>query len=142
MLEKIISPANPTIVLVHGAITLSNPIVYPPLGSDVLVGATAGLLVLAWALLRGMGQGIALQRLAMAQLALPVVLVIAPAVLCGALDLLAGRHAPPLVPIWTAHASVDATLAVAGCAAFALVLAAVSSWRAARPSAARPASQA
>jgi hypothetical protein len=129
-----------TVVLVYGAITLSNPVVYPPLGSSVLFGAVPALAVLAVVLVRGAGLGI--QRIAIAQLALPIALALAPAVLCGALDLLAGRRVPPLVPIWTAHASVDATLVVAGCATCAVVLAIVSWRRAAGPSAAHPASSA
>jgi hypothetical protein len=115
--------AYATLVLAHGAVTLSNPVVYPPLGSDVLVASVPGIVVLGVALVRGRELGIA--RVAMAQLALPVAFVLAPAVLCGAFDLLAGIRAPPLVPIWTAHASVDATLAAAGCATAVLVLAAL-----------------
>jgi hypothetical protein len=132
--------AYATIVVAHGLITLSNPVVYPPLGRDVLVGAVPALVVLALVLVRGAGQGT--QRLAVAQLALPIALALAPALLCGALDLLAGRRAPPLVPIWTAHASVDATLAVAGCGLAAIVLAVVSRRRAEAPSAAPPAASA
>lgn len=115
--------AYAAVVVVHGAITLSNPVVYPPLGRDVLVAAVPGLAVLALALARG---GDDARGIATAQLALPVASALAPAVLCGALDLLVGRRAPPLVPIWTAHASVDATIAVAGCAAAAVVLAILS----------------
>jgi hypothetical protein len=106
----------------------------------VLVGAVPALVVLALVLVRGAGQGT--QRLAVAQLALPIALALAPALLCGALDLLAGRRAPPLVPIWTAHASVDATLAVAGCGLAAIVLAVVSRRRGEAPSAAPPAASA
>lgn len=115
--------AYATLVALHGPITLSNPVVYPPLGSGVLVAAVPGLVVLAFAWVRARGQDVA--RTATAQLALPVALALAPAVLCGALDLLAGRRAPPLVPIWTAHASADATLVVAGCVVALVVVVAL-----------------
>lgn len=118
-----------TLVLVHGPITLSNPVVYPPLGSGVLLAAVPGLVVLVVAWVRARPLGIA--RTATAQLALPVALALAPAVLCGALDLLAGVHAPPLVPVWTAHASVDATLVAAGCVVALVVVVVLAGWNAA-----------
>jgi len=106
-----------SVVALYGAITLSNPVVYPPLARDVLVASIPGLLVLAVVLAR-----MPTRATAIAQLALPLALVLAPAVLCGAIDLLVGGGVPPLVPTWTAHASVDATIAVAGCATAATTL--------------------
>ncbi|HET6583848.1 MAG TPA: hypothetical protein VFG69_10375, partial [Nannocystaceae bacterium] len=119
--------AYAVVVAVDGAITLSNPVVYPPFGRDVLVATTPGLAVLALAIARARGSDA--RALVGAQLALPLAFVLAPAALCGALDLVVGRRTPPLVPIWTAHASVDATIALAGCAVAAVVLAIVSSRR-------------
>jgi hypothetical protein len=112
--------AYATIVIAFGEITLSNPVVYPPLGGKLLAAAIPGLAVLAVAIARGL-PAIGM-RIVVAQLALPFALAFAPAALCGALDLLVGSGGPPLVPIWTAHTSVGATLVVAGCTTAALVV--------------------
>lgn len=113
------------VVTLHGSITLSNPVVYPPLGLDMVVGTSLGSLVMlaAW---RELGRGEPL-RFAVAQLALPWCLSAAALAACGAWGVLLGlRSGPPLIPVWTAHASLGLTACMVG----SLWVAALIGWRA------------
>lgn len=111
------------VVSVHGAITLSNPVVYPPLGGAVLLAAAPGAVVLAVSALPGLRRD-GLGRTLVAQLVPAALLVAAALSLVGVFGRVLGLHArPPLVPIWTAHASVGFSLLTVGAVAFALVVA-------------------
>lgn len=109
-------------VAVAGPITLSNPIVYPPLGLSAVWALSPGLVLLAlqtlWFIRRhGVWPTIA------AALALPAATMLAAAVLCGAADAYLGwLPPPPLVPIWTAVTCVAATACAASCLVLALAL--------------------
>jgi hypothetical protein len=113
-----------SLVLLRGPITLSNPVVFPPLGTDALVAAAPGLALLAFTAWRAREQPARLVRATL----LPVIAVwLAAAIGCGAIEAVLGlTDRPPLVPAWSAHASVLASLSLAGCAVVALALA----WRA------------
>jgi hypothetical protein len=100
-------------LVVRGVPTLSTPMIYPPQGKDLLHGFWPALLVLApWA-------GLAMLRrpplpAAAAMLALPLAGWLAAVVACGGLPLVWGAEIAPIVPRWTAWASVFATMAASG----------------------------
>lgn len=96
--------AYAALVLVEGVPTMSMPLVYRPLGREIYLGALPGLCVLAVVaglLCRRLPPG----RATLALLSPPLACVGAALVLC------AGR--PPLMPTWTAHASVALTVLAA-----------------------------
>jgi hypothetical protein len=122
--------AYASVLLVHGVIDLSNPVVYPPLGRDLLLAAAPGFLLLA---------GLALRarldrdpRLALAALAPALAGAVATLVGCGGLIALFDPTAgPPLQPQTTAQASAFLLLATGGAGALvsaALVSAARCGW--------------
>ncbi len=108
-----------SVAIVRGLPTLSNPIVYPPLGWDAIVAGTPGLLyLLATFLLAGRRSPLAFCA---TQVGLPAGLTLGALEACGGIEaLLTAGAGPPLSPIWTAHASVGLSLLTAG----ALLLAA------------------
>jgi len=91
------------VVLSVGKVSLSNPAIYPPVGASVVRGAWPGWLALGllFVLLR--------RRSRVEAAAVLGAGVVAPAlgalILAGALDV-----KPPLMPLWTAQASVLLTL--------------------------------
>jgi len=105
--------------LVHGTVTLSNPVVYPPLGMGVVLAASCGL-----AMLLGGRLAIAKKvepRRAVAGLMLPVFATwLATAWMCGVPTALFGGP-PPLMPSITAQCSVLATVLAAAFAVLAVV---------------------
>jgi hypothetical protein len=111
-----------SLVLVHGPVTLSNPVVFPPLGTAALLGAAPGLAVLAVTAWRARDDAAKLVR---ATVVPAVAAWVAAAVGAGALDRLVGAaDRPPLFPGWSAHASALASLSLAGCLVVASVLSA------------------
>jgi hypothetical protein len=104
-----------SVVAIEQAPTLSVPMVYPPLGRAMYTAALPGLCALAilatWSLRR-----LPPLRVAIAELALPLAAIIAALVLCGA-----GTGDPPLMPYWTARASLYLVLGFTGAAVVALV---------------------
>jgi hypothetical protein len=105
-----------SVVLLRGLPTLSNPIVYPPLGREAILAATPGLAFLALALGLVLGRRPEqLPAFCRAQLAGPVGLTAACLLACGA-----GSDRPPLLPFWTAHASVFLSLLAAASLLLAL----------------------
>jgi hypothetical protein len=110
-----------SVFVVEGPATLSNPMVYPPLGRAMLIAAIPGLVVLA-ALCTRAARRQSTGRVVTAQLALPYGLCVAALVLCGALSRVLGLvDQPPLLPLWTAHASLFLVLCAAGAVVVALV---------------------
>ncbi len=108
------------VVLLHGPITLSNPVVYPPVGRDVLLASLGGLAMLAVGL-RWLCGRIQAWRAALG-LVLPAVGVwTATAWVCGVPAVLAGG-APPLLPRLSALCSVLAIVLTGAFAVTAVVL--------------------
>jgi Type I phosphodiesterase / nucleotide pyrophosphatase len=108
------------IASVFGAITLSNPVVYPPWGRDALLGAAIGLIFLGVAIAR-LSRRMSGPR-ALAGLLLPAAGAwLASAVVCGVPQALAGGP-PPLLPIVTACCSVLASILTGAFATAALVV--------------------
>lgn len=102
-----------------GTLTLSNPVVYPPFGRDLLLGALPGFVWLAWVSAR---QRDPFWRTVLAQVILPIAFVLASGGLCGAFSALASRQgAPPLMPLWSAHFSAAAAMLSGACFTLALV---------------------
>jgi len=117
--------AYASLLAIEGPATLSNPMVYPPTGRTMLVAAIPGIVVLA-----GLGTRAAMRqtvaRLVAAQLALLLGLCVGALVLCGAVSGVVGlSDQPPLMPLWTAHASLFLCLCGAGALVLALVLSVV-----------------
>jgi hypothetical protein len=110
------------VVAIHGFPTLSHPMVYPPMGRDMMLGALPGLFVLTWSDLRGYADAPILDRV-VGHTALVVALALAASTLCGELGRLVGlTPGPPLMPIWTAQASVLLTFTVVGAGGLAVLL--------------------
>jgi Type I phosphodiesterase / nucleotide pyrophosphatase len=97
--------------------TLSNPVVYPRYAGAMLAAALPGALVLALASRRGL-QRDGLRRTLVAQGVPLVALLLACLVACGAL----APTAPPLVPFFTAHASLAFALVALGASVLAVVV--------------------
>jgi hypothetical protein len=116
------------VLLIRGLPTLSNPIVYPPLGRDAIVASLPGLLLLAatW-LWRGPREPRRLAAFCRAQLALPAGVTGACLVACGGVGALLGGP-PPLLPFWTAHASVFLSQFAAGALLLGLSVACGALW--------------
>ena len=105
------------ILLFRGLPTLSNPMVYPPLGIDIIRAGAPGLLGLATGLMLLAPRELSgLAAYCRVQLALPASLAVACLVACGGVEalLLGAGSGPPLLPGWTAHASVFLSLARRG----------------------------
>ncbi len=103
-----------SLVLAHGWPSLSQPVIYPPYGTGLLLAAAPGFVLLAasgwWASSRW-----APWRFAVAQLSPVVALALAFGVLCGAPQALMGMTStPPLMPTWTAHTSFALSLGLGG----------------------------
>jgi hypothetical protein len=111
------------LLMVCGTITLSNPVVYPPLGLSMAQSFGPGLIVLMAQFivaLRRRSNALALG----AMLSLPAGLLIAAAVLCGAAQNGIGLLSePPLMPLWSAQVSALLTMLCCASLALALVLA-------------------
>ena len=124
-----------SVFVLEGPATLSSPMVYPPLGRTMLLAAIPGLVVLA-ALAARSATRMSTGRLVAAKLALPFGLCLGALVVCGALSSALGiADEPPLLPLWTAHASLLLCLCAAGAVVLALVslvVAGVEGLRAAR----------
>lgn len=118
-----IAVALGSVIAIHGVPSLSQPVVYPPLGGAVLLAAAPGSIVLAVATLSGIRRrGVA--STVLAQLGPAVALLLAALSACGALGRALGLHdGPPLVPRYTALASVGFSVLVLGAATMALVIA-------------------
>jgi hypothetical protein len=102
-----------SVVMVRGMPTLSNPIVYPPLGWDAIVAGVPGLVALAVACVLA-GRRLEVVTFCRVQLALPVGVVFGALVACRGIEaMVSGRAAPPLSVFWTAHASVLMSLLAA-----------------------------
>ncbi len=111
-----------------GAVTLSNSAVYPPLGRDLMCAAGPGWLVFSWhAWTRHHAIAIAPWHYVGAMVAPCMSMWIASMVLCGG-DLALLRGDPPLIPVWTAHASLFAVMSAGGCAMAAVAIV-FSLWR-------------
>jgi len=102
--------------------TLSNPAIYPRYAGDMLMAGLPGAVVLAIAGLRGTRRD-GLRRTIVAQ-GMPVLaLLLACLVACGGLSLALGlADVPPLVPIFTAHASLAFALTALGSLVLAVVV--------------------
>jgi hypothetical protein len=117
-----------SVVVIRGLPTLSNPIIYPPLGWATILAATPGFMYLIGALLLTGGR--APLAFVLLQIGLPSGLALAALVACGGIEALVDERAgPPLARLWTAQASVSLSLLAAG----ALLLAAGSLFLAVRP---------
>jgi hypothetical protein len=110
-----------------GALTLSNPVIYPPRGLGIVLAGLPGLLLLlvlvAWQIARapgwrGLGAGLRLGAIAL----VPPLLAAATALLgCGGIGALASvTHDPPLRETFTGQASVLIALVAAAAAGIAL----------------------
>lgn len=110
------------VALFYGIPTLSNRIVYPPLGLDMIQAALPGLLfffIPVFRKTRRLREGV--PRTALGQLALPIGAALASLILCGGLQRLVGLSAaPPLVPLWSGHASLFLCLLIPGALAASL----------------------
>jgi Type I phosphodiesterase / nucleotide pyrophosphatase len=107
------------VVLVHGSITLSNPVVYPPLGAAVLLASSVGFAGLGLALHRSAARG-GFPRAIVGLMAPVVATWFAVAGLAGVPRALLGGP-PPLVPFVSGYASVLATIVAGGFAVAMLV---------------------
>ncbi|MBC8073585.1 MAG: alkaline phosphatase family protein [Deltaproteobacteria bacterium] len=109
-----------TAIVVHGRPSLSNPVVYPPLGFAVMAAALPGALWLLVALVRSRVHeqpGPVLRGYLGAAFASVVLLAIA----CGVPGALLGGP-PPLVPLVTGWLSMSTSVLVAGLVAAAIAV--------------------
>lgn len=111
------------LTLVHGAPSLSNPVVYPPQGRDMLLAAAPAMAVLAGLAVLAARRGWASPRIAAAALAPWTGVLLAVLVLARVPELLTAGS-PPLSPRASAAASVLLAQGRLAC----LVLAAVLVW--------------
>ncbi len=111
------------VLVIRGLPTLSNPIVYPPLGIGAVLAAVPGLLLLVvamgWLLRHDPGR---LPDFCRVQLVPLAGLVAACLLACGGVQAIVRGGPPPLYPIWTAHAAVFMSLFAAAALLLALVL--------------------
>jgi hypothetical protein len=112
-----------SILLFRGLPTLSNPMVYPPLGRDIMLAGAPGLLGLALGVLLARPERSGLVASCRVQLAMPASLAAACLVASGGAEaLLRGAGSgPPLFRWWTAHASVFLSLLTAASFTLAVV---------------------
>jgi hypothetical protein len=114
--------AYAAVLLIEGAPTLSNPMIYKPLGRTMYVAALPGLCVLAVTAALALRQHRA-WRVAVGALALPAAAATAALVLCGGTHVLFGVAGdPPLMPRWTAHTSLFAVMLLTGALVVALAV--------------------
>lgn len=122
-------------IVVHGRPSLSNPVVYPPLGTSVMLAALPGLLWLLVALVRARvhDEPLALLR---SHMGAATAAVVGLAIVCGVPGALLGGP-PPLLPFVTGWLSMSISVLAAGfvTAAVAVLL---SSMMHARPVKRRP----
>lgn len=104
------------IALFYGIPTLSNRIVYPPLGLDMIKAALPGLLFFFLPVFRKTRRFREdVLPTALGQLALPLGAALASLILCGGLQRLLGlSSAPPLYPLWSGHTSLFLSLLIPG----------------------------
>lgn len=115
--------ATASVLLLHGSITLSNPVVYPPFGRDVLIAATPGFGVLAFSLVLRSGEPLGVR--ALVGWMLPIFGAwVATGWACRVPHALLGGP-PPLVPTITAYHSVTATLLAGGFVSAAIAVLAI-----------------
>lgn len=114
--------AYASVVVALGWPTLSNPAIYPKYGGDMLAAALPGALVLALAAFHGLRRD-GLLRTLLAQ-GLPVLtILLACLVTSGGLSLALGlTDSPPLVPLYTAHASLAFVLTALGSLVLAVMM--------------------
>lgn len=114
--------AYASVVVWLGWPTLSNPAIYPKYAGDLLTAALPGALVLALATFHGLRRD-GLRRTLLAQ-GLPVLaILLACLVASGGLSLALGlTSSPPLVPLYTAHASLAFTLTALGSLVLAVMV--------------------
>jgi hypothetical protein len=114
--------AYAAVVAIHGWPTLSNPMIYPRYAGDMLTASLPGAVVLAVASVRGLRQR-GLRRTMIAQGLPALAVLLACLVACGGLAPLLGlAKAPPLVPFFTAHASLAFALVALGSLVLAVVM--------------------
>lgn len=102
--------AYAAVLVIEGTPSLSTPMIYKPLGRTMYVAALPGLCVLAVTAALALRQHRA-WRVAVAALALPAAAALAALILCGGVHVLLGVAGdPPLMPRWTAHASLFAVV--------------------------------
>ncbi|HWB76858.1 MAG TPA: hypothetical protein VG755_17950 [Nannocystaceae bacterium] len=107
-------------IIVHGRPSLSNPVVYPPLGTSVMLAALPGLLWLLVALVRARvhEQPFALLR---SHMGAATAAVAGLAIVCGVPSALLGGP-PPLLPLVTGWLSMSISVLAAGFATAALAV--------------------
>lgn len=94
--------------------SLSTHMIYKPDGRIMYLAALPGLILLAVLVFLALRRRSA-ARVAVSQLLLPAALALGSLVLCGGARLLAGISGePPLVPMWTGHASLFLVLWFSG----------------------------
>jgi hypothetical protein len=98
--------------------SMSTNMIYQPLGRIAYQGALPGLCVLAIMAALALRRASPV-RVTLAALAIPAGLALAALVLCGAIG---GAAGPPLMPRWTAHASVFLVMASSAAVVVALAL--------------------
>jgi hypothetical protein len=114
--------AYASIVVLRGWPTLSNPIVYPRYAGEMLAAGLPGAVVLALAARVGLRRdGLAATLVSQG---VPIVtLLLACLVACGGFSYALGlSYVPPLLPGWTAHASLAFALLALGSLTLALVV--------------------
>lgn len=114
--------AYASVVALHGWPTLSNPMIYPRYAGDMLTASLPGAVVLMVASLHGLRRE-GLRRTLVAQGVPAVAVLLACLVACGGLSALLGSaEVPPLVPVFTAHASLAFALVALGSFVLAVVV--------------------
>ncbi len=109
------------VLIIEGCPTLSMPMVYAPRGRAIYLAGSPGLLVLALQLGWVRMRAASLPRAIAGFLALPLGCMAAALVLAGGAPLLLGVVTePPLMPTWSAVASVALTLTATGALVCAL----------------------
>ncbi len=117
-----------SVLLIELTPSLSTHMIYKPDGRIMWEAALPGLAVLALSTFLALRRQNAI-RVSVSQLALPAALALGALVLCGGLQRLIGAtDEPPLMPMWTGHASLflvlwfSAALVVAGTAVITALL--------------------
>jgi 2,3-bisphosphoglycerate-independent phosphoglycerate mutase len=105
-----------------GPATLSNPIIYPPWGRDIVTAGAPGLLLLLLIVLADLRARWASLRVCALALLPPLIAALGALIACGGLGAVADpNHNPPLRELATGQASVLLTLLAAAAGAIALV---------------------
>lgn len=114
--------AYASVVALQGWPTLSSPMIYPRYGGDMLTASLPGAVVLMVASIRGLRRD-GLRRTLVAQGLPALAVLLACLVACGGLAALLGlAEVPPLVPVFTAHASLAFALVALGSIVLAVVV--------------------